>query len=259
MSLVVLPGCVGGQRSRLTRFLAVGAVWFMKGHNWDARASWRRYGALVAHPYPPLNVEVRTPRLALVGATDERLGQLIWMVRAGVADSDPPPFDDPISLYDDSPSREWRWLRGIWAGRARVDHGFWRLHFVVTVDGEPVGMQDLIGIEFAKFGTVSTFSWLAADQRGRGIGVEMRAAVLHLAFAGLAAHEATSEAFIDNPASNRVSGRLGYEPNGTSWATRRGDAALMQRWRLTRGGWAKIRRDDIELTGVQECRPVLGL
>jgi hypothetical protein len=48
---------------------------------------------------------------------------------------------------------------------------------------------------------------------------------------GLAAREAASEAFTDNQASNRVSPAIGYEPNGTSWATRRGDAALMTRWR----------------------------
>lgn len=213
----------------------------------------------MAHPYPPLNVEVRTPRLALVGATDERLARLLPMVRAGVGDADPPPFNDPMSLYDDNPGREWQWLRGIWAGRGRVDPGFWRLHLVVTVDDEPLGMQDLIGLDFAKFGTVATFSWLGADHRGRGIGAEMRAAVLHLAFAGLAAREAASTAFMDNHASNRVSVRLGYRPNGTTWATRRGEAALMQRWRLTRDAWDRIRRDDIELSGVEECRPVLGL
>ncbi|WP_198663301.1 GNAT family N-acetyltransferase [Jiangella endophytica] len=85
----------------------------------------------------------------------------------------------------------------------------------------------------------------------------MRAAVLHLAFDGLGAREAASDAFVDNLASNRVSERLGYEPNGTDWATRRGDAAMPRRWRLTRERWT--RRGDIELTGVAECRPVLGL
>ena len=33
------------------------------------------------------------------------------LVRDGVADAEPWPFDDPISLYADSPEREWRWLR----------------------------------------------------------------------------------------------------------------------------------------------------
>jgi RimJ/RimL family protein N-acetyltransferase len=87
----------------------------------------------------------------------------------------------------------------------------------------------------------------------------MRAAVLHLAFAGLAAREATSEAFVDNHASNRVSQALGYQPNGTSWATRRGDAAMLNGWKLTRDDWNKIQRTDIQLVGVDECRPVLDL
>lgn len=214
----------------------------------------------MASSYPPLNLQVQTPRLTLAGATDELLERLIPVVRAGVADPGPaPPFDDPMSLYADSPEREWRWLRAIWAGRARVEPGWWRLYFVVIADGEPAGMQDLIGEQFAALRTVSTFSWLAPDQRGRGIGTEMRAAVLHLAFAGLGAHEAASEAFADNHASHRVSQALGYEPNGTSWATRRGEAAPLTRWKLTRDRWDQTRRTDIGLTGVEDCLPVLGL
>ncbi|EMD25974.1 GNAT family N-acetyltransferase [Amycolatopsis azurea] len=213
----------------------------------------------MSHTYPPLNIEVRTPRLTLAGASDELLERLVPTVRAGVAETAPWPFDDPISLYADNPDREWRWLRGIWAGRARVDPSFWRLYFVVVLDGEPIGMQDLIGTDFAKFGTVSSFSWLAPGLRGRGLGAEMRAAVLHLAFAGLGAKEASSDAFADNQASNRVSRALGYEKNGTTWDTRRGEVGLIQCWRLTRDIWDRRRRDDIELAGVQECLPVLGL
>lgn len=211
------------------------------------------------HTYPPLNLAVRTPWLTLAGATDELLERLVPIVRAGVADAAPWPFDDPMSLYADSPDREWRWLRGIWAGRARVEPGFWRLYFVVLLDDEPIGEQTLTGRDFTKFGTVTTFSWLAPGRRGRGIGKEMRAAVLHLAFAGLGAREAASDAFTDNAASNQVSRALGYEPNGTDWDTRRGEAAPIQRWRLTRDAWARVRRDDIELVGVPECLPALGL
>jgi hypothetical protein len=47
---------------------------------------------------------VQTPRLALVGATDELLERLIPIIRAGVVDSGPLPFDDPMSLYEDSPA-----------------------------------------------------------------------------------------------------------------------------------------------------------
>jgi RimJ/RimL family protein N-acetyltransferase len=212
----------------------------------------------VPSAYPPLNLAVRTPRLTLAAATDELLERLVPVVRDGVVpEGEPPPFDDPMSLYEDSPTREWRWMRAVWAGRARVDATFWRLYFVICDDGEPVGVQDLIGRDFAALGTVTSFSWLAPGSRGRGLGREARAAILHLAFAGFDAREATSEAFADNRASNRVSEVLGYTPNGTSWATRRGAVAELRGWRLTRAEWAKRRRADITLSGVEACRPLL--
>lgn len=211
------------------------------------------------HAYPPLNIEVATPRLTLAAATDDLLERLVPIVRAGIVGEGEVPFDDPISLYQESPQREWTWLQRIWAGRSRVSPQFWRLYFVVLADGKPVGMQDLVGREFAALGTVTTFSWLCPSARHRGLGKEMRAAILHLAFAGLAACEATSEAFTDNHASNAVSRALGYEPNGTAWATRRGDPAQLSGWKLTLERWSSRRRDDIRLTGVEACLPVLGI
>src|ERR1022692_2349282 len=196
--------------------------------------------------YPPLDLVISTPRLRLAGATDSLLERLVPVVREGLVGAGPLPFDDPMSLYEDSPERGWRWLRGIWAGRARVDREFWRLYFVVMLDDAPVG-------------TVGTFSWLQGSWRHRGIGKEMRSAILHLAFAGLGAKEARSEAFTDNGASNGVSRALGYEPNGTNWATRRGSAAPLSNWRLTRERWERNKRDDIELLGVAACLPALGL
>jgi RimJ/RimL family protein N-acetyltransferase len=120
-------------------------------------------------------------------------------------------------------------------------------------------MQDLIGVSFSTFGTVTSFSWLAADQRGRGLGHEMRAAILHLAFDGLGAKEAGSDAFVDNHGSNAISRDLGYEPNGSDWATRQGQPARLNRWRLTRGAWEQRRRDDIRLHGLDPCRALLPL
>lgn len=209
--------------------------------------------------YPPLNLAVRTPRLTLAAATDDLLERLVPVVRAGVVTDDESPFDDPASLYEESPTREWQWMRRIWAGRSRVEAAFWRLYFVICDGDEPVGMQDLIGADFAALGTVHSFSWLAPAARGRGLGKEARAAILHLAFAGFDAREAASDAFTDNHASNGVSAALGYSRNGTEWCTRRGEAAELVRWRLTRADWVPRRRADIELSGVEECKPVLGI
>ena len=82
----------------------------------------------------------------------------------------------------------------------------------------------------------------------------MREAALHLSFDGLGAAEAASDAFLDNARSNRVSQALGYERNGTDWATRRGEPALIQRWRITREQWLPRRRDDIVVRGAEACR-----
>ncbi len=177
--------------------------------------------------YPPLNVRVATPRLELRGATDDLLEALAPLVAAGQATAGPPPWDDPSAF--------------------------------VVVDGEAAGQQDLTGNEFDAFGTVESTSWVSSDLRRRGIGHEMRSAILHLAFDGLGAAEAHSEGALDNAGSNVVSERLGYEPNGVAWATHQAKPVLGQRWRLDRETWRARRRDDITMSGVAECRQALGI
>ncbi len=94
----------------------------------------------------------------------------------------------------------------------------------------------------------------APDVHPYGFGREMREAALHLSFDGFGAAEAASDAFLDNAGSNRVSETLGYERNGTDWDTRRGEPALIQRWRITREQWLPRQRDDVALSGVEACR-----
>lgn len=210
--------------------------------------------------YPPLAVEITTPVLSLRGASDEFLAELAPVVRAGEAVAEPAPFDDPMSLYEPDPEvRFHRWLQGVWRGRGSASADLWRLSFVVVHDGRAVGMQDLVGQRFDIFRSVTSFSWLARSAQGRGLGREMRAAVLHLAFEGLGADRAESEAFTDNAGSNRISQSTGYVANGTSWATRQGSPAVLQRWQLTRQDWLPRRRDDITLEGVPACRAALAI
>lgn len=210
--------------------------------------------------YPLLDIRITTPRLELRGATDALLDELADVVRSGRTHAEPAPYDDPMSFYETDPDvRVARWLQAIWRRRGSVEPEYWRLYFVVIVDGAPVGEQTLSGVDFARLGTVTTFSWLSTDLRGRGLGREMRAAILHLAFDGLGAREAGSDAFEDNVASNAISAALGYEPNGTEWATRQGEPARLNRWRLTRGAWSEQRRDDIAVHGLDAARHLLPL
>ena len=210
--------------------------------------------------YPLLDVRVSTPTLELRGATDELLDQLAEVVHAGKTHAEPAPYDDPMSFYETDPDlRVAKWLRAIWRRRGTVGPDAWRLYFVVMVDGRPVGEQSLTGVQFSTLGTVTTFSWLSTDLRGRGLGRQMREAILHLAFDGLGAKEASSDAFVDNAGSNAISRRLGYQPNGVEWATRRGEPALLNRWRLDRDTWEPRRRDDIQLHNIKACHTLLPL
>jgi RimJ/RimL family protein N-acetyltransferase len=212
----------------------------------------------MAHPYWPLfDVRVRTPHVELRLPTDDDLVALAELAVAGVHDPAEMPFDVP---WTERPPGELE--RGVfqwnWRGRAEWDPDDWRLTLAVFAAGEVVGAQDVNAREFAVRRVVVTGSWLGRRHQGRGIGKEMRAAVLHLAFAGLDAAWAESAAFHDNHASIAVSRAVGYEDNGLGIGARRGEAALQQRFLLSRGRWEARRRDDITIEGLDPCRSMFG-
>jgi RimJ/RimL family protein N-acetyltransferase len=169
------------------------------------------------------------------------------------------PFEDGTSFYDLTPAGRRRWLAGQWGARARTSPSWWVLVFAVVVDGRAVGTQELTGAEFPALRQVETFSWLTRSHQGRGLGREMREAILHLAFDALGAERAYSEAFEDNEASCAVSRAVGYEPAGTAWVLRDGHAAPMTRFLLTRERWLARRRPDITTSGLDPCLDLLGL
>ena len=116
----------------------------------------------------------------------------------------------------------------------------------------------MLAERFAVLRTVGTGSWLGRIYQGKGIGTEMRAAVLHLAFAGLGADYALSSAFADNEASIGVTRRLGYEEIGRRLLVRRDAPAWMIDFRLPRSRWEEHRRDDIVIVGLDACRELFG-
>ncbi len=87
----------------------------------------------------------------------------------------------------------------------------------------------------------------------------MRAAVLHLAFAGLGATEAVSGAFEDNVPSLAVSARLGYEPDGIERAARDGrvlTTRFYSGWSCSR--WEQFAAVPVTVAGLQPCLPMFG-
>jgi len=120
-------------------------------------------------------------------------------------------------------------------------------------------MQEISARDYRVLRQISSLSWLGLRHQGRGLGTEMRAAGLHLAFAGLGAAEATSGAFDDNAPSLRVSEKLGYEPDGIERLAKNGQVTTTRRLRLSRARWEKSDRIPVSITGLQPCLPLFGL
>ena len=211
----------------------------------------------VARDWPLFNVRVRTPILEIRLPTDDDLPRLVDEIVAGVHDPATMPFTKEWTDVA-SPLRERESLQWWWRQRAEWSPGKWVFTGAVFVEGNPIGVQDLGAESFADLRTVETGSWLGQRHQGRGIGKEMRSAVLHLAFAGLGAVEALSGAWHDNPHSLGVSKALGYEQNGESLALRRGRPERQIRLRLTRDRWEATRRDDIDMEGLEPCLELFG-
>lgn len=208
--------------------------------------------------WPLFELRIRTPRLELRYPTDDDLSILVELAAEQVHEPDFMPFTTPWTRTE-SPTRERNALRFWWRLRADLDVQGWTLPFMVVDDGEPVGVQDLKGTRFPVTRSVQTGSWLVRRHQGRGVGKEMRAAVLHLAFAGLGAVEAHTSAFEDNPASLGVTRSLGYRPNGTQLDDREGTATRHLRFLLTSTDWEAQRRSDIEIDNLDGCRDFLGI
>jgi RimJ/RimL family protein N-acetyltransferase len=82
-------------------------------------------------------------------------------------------------------------------------------------------------------GPVATGSWLGLPCQRQGLGKEMRAAILALAFTHLGALSAVTGAFTDNTAAIKASKALGYHHDGYETADRDGTRVLAHRFRLT--------------------------
>jgi len=212
----------------------------------------------MGHPYWPLfDVVIRTPRLEVRYPNDSLFIELANLAAQGIHDSDEMPFAAPWTRAK-SPELERSVFRHLWGHRASWTPEDWHFVGAVVVDGRAVGLQDLFGKSFAVTKTVTTASWLGRAHQGQGIGKEMRAAVLHLAFDGLGAQLAYSGSFEDNPASFEVSRSIGYVENGDEIRDREGKPARLVRLKLTREVWEQSRRDDIEFVGLEGCLDWFG-
>ena len=208
--------------------------------------------------WPLTGLRLRTPRLELRWPTLSDLDELATLAVDGVHDRDVQPFgvawtDAPAA---ELPSRTLRYFWGQWGAWRLYD---WTLHLVAVHDGAVVGTQAMRGRDFTVLREVRTGSWLGRRHHRQGLGTEMRAAVLSLAFDGLHAEYALSTAQCDNAASLGVSRKLGYAKDGIERLVVRERPVTAQRLRLDRASWRAHSSLRVETSGLEPCLPWFGL
>jgi RimJ/RimL family protein N-acetyltransferase len=208
--------------------------------------------------WPLFALRIRSERLVLRLPTDDDLVRLIAVARAGIHPPDQMPFGIAWSTVE-SPAFERSSLQHHWGMRASWSPESWQLNLLIERNGEPIGSQSIHADRFAVMRTVDTGSWLGLEHQGQGYGREMRAAVLALAFDGLGARVALTEAFLDNLSSSGVSRSLGYEDNGRGELAPEGIARETQRFRMTVDGWRSRPRPPVAIEGLGACLPMFGV
>ncbi|NEC87725.1 GNAT family N-acetyltransferase [Streptomyces sp. SID12501] len=208
--------------------------------------------------WPLFGLVVRTRRLELRVPTDTDYEAVCDVAADGIHDPGTTPF---AVDWTDAPPHLLRRnaFQFLWGTRASWSKDAWHLEFAVYHQGRPIGMKGLWATDFGALGEFSTGSWLGREFQGQGFGKEMRAAVLHFAFAGLGARWATSQVFEDNPASIAVNRYHGYQEDGFELRLRRDSPVRWLRHRLAADTWLNGPRDGgIGIEGLDTCREMFA-
>jgi RimJ/RimL family protein N-acetyltransferase len=206
---------------------------------------------------PLYGLRLHTPRLELRLVSREELVEVHELAREGIHPPTEMPFEVPWTDRADEPTfiedcvayhettlADWRSER-------------WALNLIVFLDGRPIGSQGMLAENFSEERVVDTGSWLGRRFQRQGIGTEMRAAVLELAFRELGARAATSGSVFGNESSKRVSEKLGYAVVGTSVIAPRGEPVSKHDLRLEREDWKPPIA--VEIEGAEACLPLFGV
>jgi RimJ/RimL family protein N-acetyltransferase len=213
---------------------------------------------MAGNPWPLFDLTIRTPLVELRPPRDEDVFVLAELAANGIHDPKQMPFRFP---WTDAPAAELERnaLQFHWRIRAAWTVDAWHLPFAVWCDGRIVGQQDIVATDFVHTRTFESGSWLGRAHQGRGIGKEMRTAMLHLGFVGLGAQRAETGAYEHNEASLGVTRSLGYEPNGDSVHAPRGEPQTELEFKMTRDTFERLRRDDITIENLDPCLAMFGL
>lgn len=210
----------------------------------------------LADYFPPLGVRVACGPLELRGIGTDEVLALIDVVRDGVHDPAMMPFGFP---WTDAPPEEIprNYLQWWWRELATWTPEAWNLSLAVVWDGEVVGVQTVATRDFTILRFGETGSWLGRRFHGRGIGTAMRQAMCAFLFDELDFEFVTSSSMLDNPASLRISEKLGYIDNGLDWHLPRRERMAVRRLLLQPESFR--RGAPISVEGADALRRFLGV
>jgi RimJ/RimL family protein N-acetyltransferase len=202
---------------------------------------------------PLYGLRVRTPRLELRLPTEAELVELYHVAAAGIHPPEEMPFG--VAWTDDLTQESF--LAYHHSTRAAWTPESWKIDLGTWLDGVLAGVQGIGADDYAEQRTIGTGSWLGRRFQGRGVGTEMRTAVVELAFRELGAVAVTSSAFESNAASRGVSEKLGYRLAGRDTMSPRGVPMPHLQLRLEREEWRGA-PFSVEIEGVEPCLPLFG-
>jgi RimJ/RimL family protein N-acetyltransferase len=205
--------------------------------------------------WPLHGIRLSTPELELRPAREADLPALFDIL----------PDDlevDPSSTWyagvEPSANRRAILAQGYWRAMGQWSPTDWVIPFVVRRGGEPIGMQALEGPDYGAERTVDSWSWLEKARRGQGLGKQMRAAILELAFRHLGARCAITSAVLGNAGSLGVSRSLGYVESHQSVLSHSNET--LQHLRLEADSWTSSGLGaDVRVEGVGPALPFFGL
>lgn len=206
---------------------------------------------------PLHGLRLRTDRLELRLGDRADLEALARVARAGIHPAAEMPFAARWTDASGSPSFVEDFVAFHEQALATWTVVRWTLNLLALDDGAPIGIQSLSATGFAVERTVETGSWLGSASQGRGLGTEMRAAVLELAFGRLDARTARSGWLESGAAqSASVSAKLGYREVGTHAEQPRGEPVTHHDLVLEHDGWTCPFA--VEIVGDEPCLPLFG-
>lgn len=209
--------------------------------------------------WPIFEIEVNTERLKLRPARDEDLFAMVEVAKEGLHNPNQIVFGDMWS--NKSPEEmskhllQWNWkARGDWTAKR------WTLSLAVFLDENVIGNACMFAQDFDPLRTFGTSSWIGSSHQGKGIGKEIRAAVLAFGFAGLSAVEARTNVLADNAPSIGVSKSLGYEENGKNMRLVGGKSVMGLTFKMPIETWENSLRDKyaVKIEGLDNCKQMFG-